>query len=77
MIVEECFRQTGGFLEVPSGGAVFDRERSLVCHHSSPIHLHGQIAVDDTCTATSMPCPVSRTIPARIARMGGLAYPYG
>ena len=38
MIVEQCFRQTGGFLEVASGGAVFDRERSLVCHQSSPIH---------------------------------------
>lgn len=26
VVVEKCFRQTGGFLEVASGGAVFDRE---------------------------------------------------
>lgn len=32
VVVENVFRQTGGFSEVSSRGAVLDRERSLLVH---------------------------------------------
>ena len=73
VIVEEFFRQTGGLLEVASGGAVFDRQWSFVRHQSSPIQPTRPNCRE--CSLYSNTGAVS-IFPSSVVRFRWLAYPY-